>query len=129
MDVPFPGGKGYVFGAVGGWLLFLTTMVFAAMGRQRGWPAPLVDIAAAAPAVIAAAQFFTAYRLVGRQDEFVRSLFAKRMLIAAALTVVLATAWSSAELMGAPHLPAWLLYPLIWGLFGALTPLVRGTRA
>ena len=128
MNVPFPGGKGYVFGAVGGWLLFLAMMWTALVGRLNGWPGPLVALAAAAPAVIAAAQFFVAYRLVARQDEFVRGLFAKRMLIAAALTIVLAIAWSGAELMGAPHLRAWLLYPLIWGLFGALTPLVRGSR-
>ncbi len=129
MNVPFPGGKGYVFGAVGAWLLFLTAVVMTAVGRQRGWPEPLVALVAAAPTVIAAIQFVIAYRLVARQDEFVRSLFAKRMLIAAAMTIVLAIAWSSAELMGAPHLPAWLLYPLIWGLFGALTPLIRGSRA
>lgn len=128
MNVPFPGGKSYAFGAVGGWLLFLTTLVMVVMGRQRGWPTPLVAGLAVAPPVIVAAQFYTAYRLLAAQDEFVRALFAKRMLIAAALTIMFATAWSGAELIGAPHLPAWLLYPLLWGLFGVLTPLVRGSN-
>lgn len=124
MNVPFPGGRNYVFGAVGGWLLFLTALVMASTGRQLGWPTPVVIVLAVAPTVIAAAQFYTAYRLVAAQDEFVRALLAKRMLIAAALTIVFAIAWSGAELMGAPHLPAWLLYPLTWGLFGVVTPLV-----
>ena len=129
MNVPFPGGWGYRFGALGGWLLFLVCIVVTLIARRAGWPQALVIVLALAPAAIASLQFYAAYRLVAGQDEFVRGLFAKRMFVAAALTIIIAVTWSGLELLGAPHLPAWLLYPLIWGLFGVLTPLIQRSKA
>ena len=129
MDVPFPGGWGYRFGALGGWLLFLVCIVVALIARRSGWPQASLIALALAPAAIAGLQFYTAYRLVCRQDEFVRGLFARRMFVAAAMTIIVAVTWSGLEQIGAPHLPAWLLYPLIWGLFGLVTPLIQRSRA
>jgi hypothetical protein len=127
MNVPFPGGWRYALGATGGWLLFLALLVAVPVAREQSWPRALVALLALAPTVIAALQFYVAYRVVAAQDEFVRGLFAKRMLVAGALVILVATAWSGAELLGASHLPAWLLYPLFWGLFGAVTPLIKGS--
>ncbi len=128
MNPPWPGGWRYALGATGGWLLFLAALVGVLHGRTAGWPRAALVGLALIPAVIAAAQFYTAYRLVAAQDEFVRGLFAKRMLAAGALAVLFATAWSGAELVGAPHLPTWLLYPLVWGLFGLVTPVIKGSK-
>ncbi len=125
MNVPFPGGWRYSLGALRGWLLFLICIVAALAARQLAWPQPVLVALALAPAVIAGLQFYTAFRLVTREDEFVRGLFARRMLAAAALTIVAAVMWSGLEQVGAPHLPAWLLYPLSWGLFGLLTPFIQ----
>lgn len=129
MQPPWPGSWRYTLGASCGWLMFLTAVVAIGYGRQVGWPAPWLIALACLPALIAALQFLTAYRLLARQDEFVRALFAKRLLVAGAVVIVLATAWSGAELVGAPHLGAWLLYPLLWGMFGALTPIIKDARA
>ena len=128
MNPPWPGGWRYALGATGGWLLFLLAVVGVLYGRDTHWPHAALAALALAPAVVVAAQFYTAYRLVAAQDEFVRGLFAKRMLTAGALAVLIATGWSGAELVGAPHAPAWLLYPLVWGLFGLVTPLIRGSN-
>ncbi|RAK51569.1 hypothetical protein [Phenylobacterium deserti] len=125
--VPFPGGWRYVAGAVIGWLAFLGLIALAVFGRSQGWPAPVLVLIALGPAAIAARQFRLAWRLVRDEDEFVRGLLARRMLAAASGAIVLAIAWSGLEMVGAPHLPAWLLYPLVWGLFGMVTPLISGT--
>ena len=58
-----------------------------------------------------------------------RALTVKRMVAAAGLSITLATAWSVLELAGLPHLPAWLIYPLFWGVFGLVTPVIRDSRA
>ena len=128
MNPPWPGGWRYTLGAIGAWLLFLAALVGVVYGREAGWPQGLLGALACLPAVIALAQFVVAYRLVAKEDEFVRGLFAKRMLTAGALVIVLAIAWSGAEMMGAPHLGAWLIYPLFWGLFGLVTPFVKGSN-
>jgi hypothetical protein len=127
MDIPFPGGWRYAVGAIGGWLLFLILLVAIVVGRGSGWPGPLIAVLAITPALIAAMQFYIAYKKVSGADEYVRSLFAKRMLAAGAFTLLVAIGWSGAELAGAPHLPAWLLYPLVWGCFGALAPIIRAS--
>ena len=129
MNPPWPGGWRYSVAAGVSWLVFLATIVGLAYGSRAGWASGGLAALAAVPGLIVAGQFYVAYRAVAKEDEFVRALFAKRMLVAMATAIVLATAWSAAEMIGAPHLPAWLLYPLAWGLFGALTPLIRGSKA
>ena len=128
MDPPWPGGRWYAFGAVGLWALFLASLCVLLVGRSAGWPAPALWALALVPAATVAIQFFVAYRLIAAQDEFVRALTVKRMIVAAGLDITIATAWSVAELVGLPHLPAWLIYPLFWGLFGMLTPVIRGSK-
>jgi len=129
MNPPWPGGWRYAVGATGGWLLFLVAIFGVSYGRAYGWPPNVLVVMALAPAAIAAIQYVVAWRLVSAQDEFVRALFAKRMLAAGALGLVLAIGWSGGEMVGFPHLPAWLLYPLVWGLFGVVTPFIHGTRS
>ncbi len=125
MNPPWPGGWRYALGAAGGYLMYLVALVALVIGRTDHWRIWQLGAVALVPPAIVAGQFLVAYRTVVNADEFVRALFAKRMLAAAATTVVVATAWSGAELAGAPHLPAWFLYPLVWGVFGLVTPIIR----
>lgn len=127
--IPFPGGWRYHLGALAGWLIFLVLIVASYWGRSRDWPFPARLVLALAPSMLAGFQFLIAWRLVEREDEYIRSLFAKRMLVAAAAAIVVAIGWSGMESLGAPHLPAWLLYPFLWGLFGLVTPLVARTTS
>src|ERR1700753_482039 len=129
MNPPWPGGWRYALGASGGWLLFIAAILSVGYVRALGGTQATLTALALAPALIAAIQYFVAWRLVAEQDEFVRGLFAKRMLAAGAIAGVLAIRWSGGEMVGAPPLPAWLLYPLVWGLFGAMTPFIGGTRS
>jgi hypothetical protein len=129
MNPSWPASSSYVFGAIGAWALFLASVVAVAFGRNAGWPAAVLLILGIVPAITVALQFWSAYRLISAQDEFVRALTVKRMVVAAGLSITLATAWSVLELAGLPHLPAWLIYPLFWGVFGLVTPVIRDTRA
>lgn len=127
-NLSWPGGWKYRLGAILLWIIFLTAVATLQLGRQQGWPAQALWVLAMVPAAMVAIQFVIAYRLIAAQDEFVRALTTKRMIIAAGFAITLATAWSVAEPIGLPHLPAWIIYPLFWGLFGMVTPIVRGSK-
>ncbi|WP_165186273.1 hypothetical protein [Caulobacter soli] len=129
MTPTWPTSWRYTLGAVVAWILFLACVLGVTAGRAQGWPMAALAALALVPALTVALQFRAAYRLIAEQDEFVRALTLKRMTVAAAAAITLATAWSGLELIGLPHLPAWLIYPLFWGLFGLVTPLIRDTRA
>jgi hypothetical protein len=46
------------------------------------------------------------------------------------LALVVVAAWSPLEeFFGLPHVPMWLIYPLFWGLFGVVSPFIRGSVA
>ncbi|KQY34686.1 hypothetical protein ASD21_20155 [Caulobacter sp. Root1455] len=129
MNPTWPANPRYVIGAMASWALFLACVVGVVFGRTSGWPPAALMALAAVPAATVAWQFWAAYRLIAAQDEFFRALTVKRMVVAAGLSITLATAWSVMELTGLPHLPAWLIYPLFWGLFGLVTPVIRDSRA
>jgi len=129
MNPTWPTNWRYTLGAIAAWMLFLACVTGVTVGRASGWPLAVLVFLALVPAVTVALQFRAAYRLIAAQDEFVRALTLKRMVVAAAAAIALATAWSVMELIGLPRLPAWLIYPLFWGLFGIATPLIRDTRA
>ncbi len=126
----WPKSPGYVVTAVILWGLFLADLYALCWARQAGWPAIALWGLAAAPGLIAAQQFYLAYRLIARQDEFARALTSKRMIAAAGLTIAIATGWSVAEqFAAAPQVPMWLMYPLFWSLFAMVTPVIQDTRA
>jgi hypothetical protein len=121
-------GWKYILGATAGWVLFLAAVYALVVGRRAGWPEPAMLAVSMVPAVTVALQFLAAYRKIAAEDEFVRALTAKRMIFAAAVSLTLATGWSVGELAGLPHLPAWIVYPLFWGMFGLATPLIRRSQ-
>lgn len=96
---------------------------FDDIGRAGGLALGLV---VAAPV---AGQIWATLALMNDSDEFMRALMAKRFIVASGLAMALATAWGFMESYGdAPHVPAWMIYPLFWALFGLVTPLIRTTR-
>jgi hypothetical protein len=67
--------------------------------------------------------------MLTRLDEFVRALLAKRFIAASALTFMAATTWGFLEMYAElRHLPAWLVYPTFWLMFGVVTPFIRTSR-
>ena len=62
-------------------------------------------------------------------DEFVRTLAAKRFIVAAGVALAISSLWGFMELYAkATHISAALVYPLLWAAFGIVTPFIRTTR-
>jgi hypothetical protein len=130
MDDGWPSSRPYVIGSVLMWGLFLLTIWLLSWGSM-GDRLPIAGLWAIAVllALSVAGQFTAAYRLVARQDEYIRSITAKRMIAAAGLTVTVAVLAGTAEqFLGLRDLPMWLVYPLYWGAFGIVTPFISDTR-
>ena len=130
MNDGWPRSWPYTIGSVVNWGLFLFAVWLLAWGSGDGrLPAPALWAVALIVVLSVAIQFFAAYRLIARQDEYIRAITAKRIIAATGLTVTAAVSWGLAEqFLGAPLLPMWVVYPLFWGLFGAVSPLVRDSR-
>ncbi len=125
----WPSSWAYRVWAFGLWGLFLLVLVLLPLVREAGVPASILWTLAAVSGITVAIQFYLAYRLIARQDEFVRAVTAKRMIAAAGLTVTLASGRSVAEqFIAAPHVPMWLIYPFFWGAFGLVSPLIGDSR-
>ena len=59
-------------------------------------------------------------------DEFVRTLTAKRFIVATGVTLAIASIWGFMELYAkAPHVSAAMVYPLLWASFGVVSPFIR----
>jgi hypothetical protein len=130
MDAPWPRYRPYVVQSLLLWVFFLASLVALGWGSGDGrWPAAALWALALLHAASVGLQFALAYRLIARQDEFVRAITAKRMIAAAGLTITLAVLAGLAEqFLGLRHLPMWLVYPLFWGAFGCVTPLIGTSK-
>ncbi|HYC67200.1 hypothetical protein [Brevundimonas sp.] len=84
---------------------------------------------AAAVSAPVVGQLWATLSLMRDSDEFVRAVTAKMFILAAGLAMALATLWGFGESYAdAPHIPAWLIYPLFWACFGLVAPFVRNSR-
>jgi len=130
MEVEWPRSRTYVILSSLNWAMFIAAVAFLTWGTARD---RLPDYAVWGIILFVActvgAQFLAAYRLVAEQDEFVRGITAKRGIAAAGATITLAVMWGLLQQFAAvPEVPMWVVYPLFWGAFGIVTPLIRTSR-
>jgi hypothetical protein len=130
MDDGWPSSRPYVLGTIANWAAFLAAIYLLTWGSEDGrLPAAAIWAVAIVLAGSVAGQFFAAYRLVARQDEYIRAITIKRMVAAIGVTITVAVFAGTAEqFLGAPALPMWMVYPFFWGAFGMVTPFIRDTR-
>jgi len=126
-----PAGRRYVlrtFGFMAAYVAIcvamMTTDLFdGVIGRPVGWALAAMVVA---PVV---GQIWATLALMRDSDEFVRMVTAKQFIIASGLAMAAATFWGFGEsFAGAPHLPAWLIYPLFWAAFGLVSPFIRSSN-
>ncbi len=128
MDDGWPSSRPYVIGSVANWAMFLFALWLLTWGSGR-LPEPAQWAIVLLLTASVAAQFVAAYRLVARQDEFIRAINIKRIVAATGLTITAAVLTGlSEQFLGMPNVPMWVAYPLFWGLFGIVTPFIRDTR-
>ena len=130
MDVAWPGHRPYLVQTLLLWGFFLASLLALSWGSGRGgWPVAALAALALVQAASVGLQFTLAYRLIARQDEFVRAITVKRMIAAAGLTLTVAVLVGLAEqFLGLRHLPMWLVYPLFWGALGMVTPFIGSSK-
>lgn len=93
------------------------------IGTPTGW------VLALAVALPIAGQAWALLRLIVDSDEFLRVLWAKRVIWSAGVVMVVCTAWGFGEsYANAPHLNAWLIFPLFWAVSAVVWPFVRSSR-
>lgn len=83
-------------------------------------------LAVSAPVI---GQIWATLSLMRESDEFVRAVVAKQFILASGLAMALASVWGFGEsYAAAPHIPAWMIYPLFWGCFGLIAPFVKSSN-
>jgi hypothetical protein len=129
MDDGSPFSTRYVIWSSLNWVLFIAAVAFLTWGGDGGdLSVGLVWAIILFVAGTVAAQFYAAYRLVTVQDEFIRGLTAKRGIAATGVTITAAVLWGLVQqFLPAPSVPMWVVYPLFWGAFGMVTPLIRSS--
>ena len=74
-------------------------------------------------------QIWATLALMRESDEFVRAVVAKQFILASGLAMAVASVWGFGEsYAAAPHIPAWIIYPLFWDCFGLIAPFVKSSN-
>lgn len=111
---------------MGGYAALMMATIFGAFDQIQNTPAAWLLAAAATAPVIG--QIWATLALMKDSDEFVRALTAKQFILSAGLAMVISVLWGFGEsFAGAPHVPAWMIYPLFWACFGVVAPFVRSS--
>ncbi|QQQ17369.1 hypothetical protein JIP62_08335 [Brevundimonas vitis] len=129
-NLPTPAGRRYVIRTTAfmtGYMAINIGAIFGAFDDIQGKPAAwLLALAVSAPV---AGQLWATLAMMRDSDEYIRGIFAKQFILAAGLAMAIATAWGFGEsFAGAPHVPAWIIYPLFWAMFGLVAMVVRYER-
>lgn len=83
-------------------------------------------LAVSAPVI---GQIWATLSLMNESDEFVRAVTAKQFILAAGTAMAIASVWGFGESYAdAPHIPAWIIYPLFWACFGLIAPFVKSSN-
>lgn len=125
-----PAGRRYVIRTMAFMSGYVAINVAAILGAFDDMGSPIaawaLALAVSAPVV---GQIWATLSLMNESDEFVRALVAKQFIVAAGLAMAVASVWGFGESYAdAPHIPAWIIYPLFWACFGLVAPFIRTSR-
>lgn len=125
-----PAHRRYVVRTVGFMSGYVAINLAAIFGAFDDIASPVaawaLALAVSAPVV---GQIWATLALMRESDEFVRAVVAKQFILAAGAAMALASVWGFGEsYAAAPHLPAWMIYPLFWGCFGVIAPFVKSSN-
>jgi hypothetical protein len=125
-----PAHRRYVVRTVGFMSGYVAINLAAIFGAFDDIASPVaawaLALAVSAPVV---GQIWATLALMRESDEFVRAVVAKQFILAAGAAMALASVWGFGEsYAAAPHIPAWMIYPLFWGCFGVIAPFVKSSN-
>lgn len=108
---------------MGGYIVVNLAAIFGAFDDMRPPGTWGFALTAAAPVI---GQIWALLAYMRDSDEFIRSLLAKRFIVASGIAMALFSAWGFMESYAhAPHAPGWLIFPLFCAMFGAVTPFIQ----
>lgn len=125
-----PAGRKYVFRTMAfmsGYVAVNIAAIFGAFDDIQSTPAAwALALTVSAPVI---GQLWATLSLMRDSDEFVRAVIAKQFIVASGMAMALSTIWGFGESYAdAPHIEAWLIYPLFWACFGVVAPFIRSSR-
>lgn len=89
----------------------------------------LLYVLAALPGLAIIGQLWVTLRYLREADEYVRTLLAKRLIVACLATFGLITVWGFWETFAdVPHMPGWAAYCLMWFLLGMSGLFIRDSK-
>lgn len=123
-------GRKYVFRTMAfmsGYVAINVAAIFGAFDDIGSTPAAwALALTVSAPVV---GQIWATLSLMRDSDEFVRAVTAKQFIVASGLAMAIASVWGFGESYAdAPHVDAWIIYPLFWACFGVVAPFIRSSR-
>lgn len=123
-------GRKYVFRTMAfmsGYVAVNVAAIFGAFDDIASTPAAwALALTVSAPVV---GQIWATLSLMRDSDEFVRAVTAKQFIVASGLAMAIASVWGFGESYAdAPHVDAWMIYPLFWACFGVVAPFIRSSR-
>lgn len=124
-----PADKTYTRRAIVWSLVYIALVLALSSARRFHWlDEPWNWVTAWTPAIPIAGIMWALLVFLRDSDEFVRALTAKRIVIAVAISQVLCTIWGFLEVYaGASHQEMYLVFPIFWLSFVAVTPFVRSS--
>ncbi|MEO5913809.1 MAG: hypothetical protein ABIS50_06225 [Luteolibacter sp.] len=126
MTTPLENNKKYFIRASLYMGAYIAVNVAAITGAFDGLKPPgtwALSLVVAAPVIGHIASFLVWMR---DSDEFVRTLTAKRFIVATGVMLAIASVWGFMELYAkATHVSAAMVYPLLWASFAAVSPFIR----
>ena len=111
---------------MGVYIALILATIFGWVDWFRGPWRWVVAAAVAAPII---AQIWAMLALIRTSDEFVGAVLARQFILAAGLTMAIASVWGFGEYYAdAPHISAAMVYPLFWATFGATAHFIKSSR-
>jgi len=108
---------------MGGYVLVNIAAILGAFDDMRPPGTWVFGLVVAAPV---AGHIWSVLAFMRTSDEFIRNLMAKRFIVASGISMALFCAWGYMEMYArVPHIPGWMIWPLFWLAFAAVTPFIR----
>ena len=125
-----PALKSYIQRTIGFMAAYVAMNMAAIAGLLDNLSQPVTIGLALTISASLAGQIWATLMLMRDSDEYVRSLYARRFIIAAGLAMAIFSGWGFCEVYAnAPHISGFMIYPLFWALFGLVCAFVKTTHA
>lgn len=120
----------YVRGTLTAMIYYVVAIVAVVLVADRNLLSGIwLYMLAAQPGGAIAIQIWVTLRYLREADEYVRTLLAKRLIVAAMGAMAIMTVWGFLETFaGVVHIPGWYVYLVMWGLFGLASLFIRDSK-